>query len=233
MTTIRMDTSLSEKLGVGVLLQEGVRVTPQRSHVLEDAVRDAGSEVREVYGGRKPSEIEGLQPARRLFRSIGVDPTRMRPASEALLRRILKGAELPRINSAVDAANVVSLRFLLPVGLYDADRIEGDALLRLGRSGEGYDRIGAGRLNLEGRIGLFDSHGGFGNPTGDSSRTSVNEKTARLLFVLFVPSFASRTDLEDWIDFTTRVFGLYTGGREGGRAVLGCGGDAAAAIGPA
>jgi len=232
MTMIRMETLLSEKLGVGVLLHEGVLVEAQRGPVLEEAVRTVEKEVREVYGSRQPSEIEGLQAARRLFRSIGVDPTRMRPASEALLRRILKGGEFPRINSAVDAANVVSLRLLLPVGHYDAGKVHGDILLRLGRPGEGYDRIGSGRLNLEGRIGLFDSLGGFGNPTGDSSRTSVDEKTERLLFVFFVPASATRADLEDRIDFATQTLGAYTGGREGGRTVLGCGGDSAAAIAP-
>jgi DNA/RNA-binding domain of Phe-tRNA-synthetase-like protein len=225
-----MEESLSEKLGVGVLLHEDVRVETQRNAVLEEAVRTVENEVREVYGGLQPSEIDGLQAARRLFRSIGVDPTRMRPASEALLRRILKGGTLPQINSAVDAANVVSLRLLLPVGLYDADKVSGDVLLRIGRPGEGYDRIGSGRINLEGRIGLFDSEGGFGNPTGDSYRTSVNGTTTRLLFVLFVPSFAAAAELEDQIDFATRTLGEYTGGSDGGRAVLGCGGDMAAAI---
>jgi DNA/RNA-binding domain of Phe-tRNA-synthetase-like protein len=232
MTVIRMETQLSEKLGIGVLLHEGVRVEERRGAVLEEAVRGVENEVRAVYGSKQPSEIDGLQAARRLFRSIGVDPTRMRPASEALLRRILKGGELPRINSAVDAANVVSLRLLLPVGLYDAGKVDGDVLLRLGRSGEGYDRIGSGRINLEDRIGLFDSTGGFGNPTGDSFRTSVNEATERLLFVLFVPSFATRAGLEDQIDFAARTLAAYTGGREGGRAVLGCGGESIAAIGP-
>jgi DNA/RNA-binding domain of Phe-tRNA-synthetase-like protein len=136
----------------------------------------------------------------------------MRPASEALLRRTLNRQGIPRINSAVDAANLISLRYLIPVGLYDRDKIEGDVLLRLGRAGESYQRIGSGRLNLEGRIGLFDRKGGFGNPTGDSRRTSVSALTTSLLFVGFFPVGVDSEDIREMIETAGRELTRYTGG---------------------
>lgn len=218
-----MEGELAEKLRIGTLLLEGVQVAGERDAGLDAAVREAEDEARAAYSGKTPAEVPGCRAARRLYRSIGVDPTRMRPASEALLRRILKGGEIPRINSAVDTGNVVSLSLLLPIGLYDADRLAGDVTLRIGREGESYDRIGSGRLNLTGRIGLFDDEGGFGNPTGDSGRTCVTERTERLLFVLFAPVDSAPESLADGCDFAAGAFNDHTGGAEAGRAILGDG----------
>ncbi len=213
MTVIQIDAILARKLSVGVLLEEGVVVAPDRSRPLEDAIVEAEREISTVYKGKKPSEIEGLQPARALYKSIGVDPTRMRPSSEALARRILKGGKIPRINSAVDTANLVSLQLLMPVGLYDADRINGRIFLRLGQGDEGYERISGSRLNLYNRIGLFDETGGFGNPTGDSARTAVDEKTGRLLFVLFAPFDIIAESMNDMMETAARSFELYLLGK--------------------
>ena len=128
---LNIDDGLSEHLRLGVLRQAGITVAAKRSVELDRTLGETEEEMRSLYTGRKPGEIPGLKPARKLFRSIGADPTRMRPASEALLRRVLKGGKVPAINSAVDAANLVSLRHLIPVGLYDLDCIRGDILLRL------------------------------------------------------------------------------------------------------
>jgi DNA/RNA-binding domain of Phe-tRNA-synthetase-like protein len=223
MKAIRMDDALAEKLKIGALLLEGVQVAEARGAGLEGAAREAEGEVRAAYAGRTPAEIPGCRAARKLFRSIGVDPTRMRPASEALMRRILKGGEIPRINSAVDTGNVVSLSLLMPIGLYDADRIAGDVTLRLGREDESYGRIGSGRLNLAGRIGLFDGEGGFGNPTGDSARTCVTVRTERLLFVLFAPVDSAPESLADGCEFAAGAFNDHTGAVEAGKAFLGAG----------
>ena len=72
---------------------------------------------------------------RTMYKRVGLDPTKTRPSSEALLRRVRRGDSLPRINSMVDVCNWCSLEFQLPYGLYDASRIEGDVELRIGRDG--------------------------------------------------------------------------------------------------
>ena len=75
---------------------------------------------------------------RTMYKRVGIDPTKTRPSSEALLRRVRRGDELPRINSLVDVINWCSLETQLPFGLYDLDHIQGDVTLRLGRDGEEY-----------------------------------------------------------------------------------------------
>jgi DNA/RNA-binding domain of Phe-tRNA-synthetase-like protein len=129
-----------------------------------------------------------IAAVRAMYRRFGVDPTKTRPSSEALLRRVRKGEGLPRINSLVDICNWCSLETQLPFGLYDRARIEGDEItLRLGAEGEGYEGIRKDRVNVAGRLALADAAGAFGNPTSDSARTMVTTATREALFVVFCP----------------------------------------------
>ena len=121
-----------------------------------------------------PDEIAAV---RTMYKRVGIDPTKRRPSSEALLRRVRKGEGLPRINSMVDVCNWCSLEFQLPYGLYDAAHIEGDVVLRLGLDGESYPGIRKDDVHVGGRITLADNRGPFGNPTSDSARTMVTTAT--------------------------------------------------------
>ncbi len=137
---------------------------------------------------REPADAhEAEKPARRLYHALGIDPSKTRPSSEALLRRVLQGKGLYRVNAVVDAANFASLSLLLPVGLYDTEKIVPPVTLRVGRPGEGYEGIRKDRVNVEGRPVLVDAEGPFGNPTSDSLRTCVTEATRSVWFVLFAP----------------------------------------------
>ena len=122
-----------------------------------------------------------------MYKRVGIDPTKTRPSSEALLRRVRKGDELPRINSLVDIINWCSLETQLPYGLYDLDKIQGDVTLRLGRPGEEYEGIRKAAVHLAERLTLADASGPFGNPTSDSARTMVTTATTRALVVIFAP----------------------------------------------
>jgi DNA/RNA-binding domain of Phe-tRNA-synthetase-like protein len=134
-------------------------------------------------------ESPGLDvgPARAMYRSIGIDPTKTRPSSEALLRRIRRGDGLPRVNTVVDICNWCSVEAQLPYGLYDADRVAGAVTLRRGRPGESFAGIRKDDVHLDGRLLLADEQGPFGNPTSDSARTMVTTSTKRVLVVVFAP----------------------------------------------
>ena len=123
-----------------------------------------------------------------MYKRAGIDPTKTRPSSEALLRRVRKGDELPRINSLVDVVNWCSLESQLPFGLYDLDHVRGDVTLRLGREGEDYPGIRKDVVHVGGRLTLADAEGPFGNPTSDSARTMVTTATSRALVVIFAPA---------------------------------------------
>jgi DNA/RNA-binding domain of Phe-tRNA-synthetase-like protein len=125
---------------------------------------------------------------RSMYKRVGLDPTKHRPSSEALLRRVKRGEPLPRINSLVDVINWCSVESQLPFGLYDATRIVGPVVLRLGHTGESYPGIRKDDVHVGGRLVLADDAGPFGNPSSDSERTQVTESTTRALVVVFAPA---------------------------------------------
>ncbi len=184
---IVIDSSLAGLFRLHVFAYDGLKVTPSAPEQC-GMLRVLERELHEKYHGMPPAEISGLQAARKLYRATGLDPTRTRPSSEALLRRVLKGQELYQINNLVDAGNELSLRLLLPLGLYDLDCITGSITARLGAAGEEYSGIRKDTVHLEGRLGLFDDQGPFGSPTSDSPRSCITEQTHRALVVIYLPA---------------------------------------------
>jgi DNA/RNA-binding domain of Phe-tRNA-synthetase-like protein len=145
-------------------------------------------EVKRSTQAVRNGDVGDTAPARALYRQFGIDPTRMRPSSEALLRRLKKGEPLPRINSLVDVANAMSVQLQVPVGLYDLGKVAGDELVvRLGAEGESYTGIGKESVNVAGRICVADAEGPIGNPTSDSARTMITTDTERAAWIYFLP----------------------------------------------
>jgi DNA/RNA-binding domain of Phe-tRNA-synthetase-like protein len=174
---LQIATSIDAKM-VALELHE-LEVTGPRGDFDEEV---AGAE-RDALAGR----VADPGPARALYRRFGVDPTRYRPSSEALLRRVRTGGRLPRVNSLVDIANVVSLRLQVPVGLYDLALVEGTLEVRLGLDGESYPGIGKDSVSVAGRICVADALGPCGNPSADSARTMITIATERAAWIFFLP----------------------------------------------
>lgn len=182
---LALDPEIATRIRVASFLLEPA-LTNDRPASLDAALSELESRCRARWS--EPAEAhEALLPARRLYHAFGIDPSKTRPSSEALLRRVLQGKGLYRVNAVVDAANAASLSLLLPVGLYDARRIRPPVTLRAGRDGEGYEGIRKDRVNVADRPVLVDSEGPFGNPTSDSLRTCVTPTTGSVWFVLFAP----------------------------------------------
>lgn len=66
-----------------------------------------------------------LQLYRQIAMELGGDSAKQPPAVENLLRRMILRGRFPRINSAVDGANIVSIRHLIPIGIFDSETIKG------------------------------------------------------------------------------------------------------------
>lgn len=196
----------------GVLWLDGATVVEHEPR-LDGPLAAAEAAVR----AHPPEEVTAV---RTMYKRVGIDPTKTRPSSEALLRRIRKGGALPRINSMVDVCNWCSFEFQLPYGLYDADRIEGDVELRLGREGESYPGIRKDDVHVGGRITLADASGPFGNPTSDSFRTQVSTATQRALLVVFAPRAFESSRLSAVLDRTSARMHEFTGSTEAGRLMV-------------
>lgn len=188
-------------VSLGILALDDVRVS-ERDELTDREMTTLEGRLRGEMSGRAPSQIPELGPARALYRAAGIDPTRYRPSSEALVRRVLRGAALPRINAAVDLANLAAVSYFLPIGLYDAGRLRGPVRLRLGREGESYPGIRKEKVGLAGRLLLEDDGGPFGNPSSDSARTAVTVAASRLLWVIFAPLGYPRRELAAHLEWS-------------------------------
>lgn len=126
-----------------------------------------------------------IAATRAAYKACGKDPSRYRPASEQLSRRVLQGKGLYSVDSLVDLGNLVSIFSGYPTGLLDADKIVGTSVeLGIGRADEPYEGIGRGRLNIEGLPVYRDVVGAIASPTSDSTRTMLSPTTQRLLFII-------------------------------------------------
>ena len=88
------------------------------------------------------SQLPSLAAWRGAFREFGVDPTQYRSAAEALLRRLTKKGDIPSINTLVDIGNLVSIRYALPVALFDTRAINGGVTVRFADGMERYMTLG-------------------------------------------------------------------------------------------
>ena len=130
-------------------------------------------------------ELPGVEATRRVYRACGKDPSRYRPSSEALIRRVVQGKDLYQIDTLVDMINLASMKFGYSIGGFDADKFVGDTLtLGIGRKDEPYEGIGRGILNIEGMPVYRDAKGGVGTPTSDHERTKIELGTTHLLTLI-------------------------------------------------
>ena len=130
-------------------------------------------------------EMAAIEATRRVYRACGKDPSRYRPAAEALIRRVVQGKELYQIDTLVDLINLASMKYGYSIGGFDADKFVGDTLaLGVGEPGEPYEGIGRGMLNIEGMPVYRDQKGGVGTPTSDNERTKIDITTTHVLVLI-------------------------------------------------
>ena len=209
---LKIAPEIAGRVRLGLLVLEGVSVRESDPPLDAEVDRTCAS-FRERYGEGRSSEVPGAADARTLYKALGIDPTKTRPSNEALLRRALKGETLYRINTLVDALNLVSLREQIPFGLYDLDRVRPPVVLRKGGPGESYEGIRKGPVNVEGRPVLVDEEGPFGNPTSDSLRTSITAATRRALVIAYAPAGYGAARLSRVLDATAETLTRFCGGR--------------------
>lgn len=120
---------------------KNVTVNP-KSEELEKYKTEFILNIRSQYDIETLKDIPELRLYRDFFWKIGIDPTKTRPASEALIRRVIQGKQLPQINTLVDAYNLASMESRVPLAAFDMKTLSGDLVLRLAENGEEFFGIG-------------------------------------------------------------------------------------------
>ena len=141
------------------------------------------------------AESEPVRAVRAMFREWGMDPSKYRPSSEALLRRVVQGKGLYRVSNVVDIGNLGSLETGWPYGCYDRSKINTPVSLRHGAAGEKYEGIGKQIWHLEGRPVLADPQGPFGSPISDSTRSMITESATQVMIVIYAPARTADSSL--------------------------------------
>ncbi|MCQ2973941.1 MAG: hypothetical protein MJ211_03945 [Bacteroidales bacterium] len=142
------------------------------------------SNFREILTEDTIKLIPSILATREAYKKFGKAPSRYRPAAEALIRRVVKGDELYKINTLADLVNLASMFSGYSIGGFDLDKIQGDLVLGIGKNGEPYEGIGRGMLNIENLPVYRDNIGGVGTPTSDNERTKITLETTHFLLLV-------------------------------------------------
>ena len=169
---------------VGACVEANVVNTPY-SEALWQEIKSLCSKLSQELTTESLKKMTSIAATRRVYKACGKDPSRYRPASEALIRRALQGKELYQRDTLVDLVNLASIAYGYSIGGFDADKFVGDTLtLGIGLEGEPYEGIGRGMINIHGLPVYRDAEGGVGTPTSDHERTKMTLDTHHLVVLI-------------------------------------------------
>ncbi|GAA1512944.1 phenylalanine--tRNA ligase beta subunit-related protein [Sphaerisporangium rubeum] len=128
-----------------------------------------------------------IQAWRRAFTRMGLRPTQYRCASEALLRRLRKDGELPRIHPLIDLCNAISTAFAIPVAALDVTRVSKGLDVRHAHGDETYHTLsGETEHPVPGEV-IFADAAGHAHArrwtNRQSGHSAVRDTTASVLIV--------------------------------------------------
>ena len=169
-----------------VLFWAELAAAPPCADALAALRRDAAARARARLTLDKLSEHPTVAAVRKRFRAAGCDPTRYRPSSEALLRRVLKGEDLPAIDPFVDVNNCLSIELAVPACVIDAAALRPPIALRVGRPREDMESM-RGPFSVEAKPVLEDAEGAFGTPITDAERVRVTAGTTTVWLYAYLP----------------------------------------------
>jgi DNA/RNA-binding domain of Phe-tRNA-synthetase-like protein len=203
---LTIDSELGKRfpeLRVRTLQVEDVKIQ-KKSPELEKFKHEIIKQVQNEYDLDMVKDQPTFRAYRDFFWKNGIDPTKIRPAAEALIRRILAGKPLPCINTLVDAYNLASIKSGIALATFDADKLEGNIFMRFAKEGEQFVGIGmekplilkGGEIVVSDETKLIAVY-----PYRDADNTKVTQQTRNISMVVCgVPGIT-----EDLLENASRV----------------------------
>lgn len=155
--------------------------------------------------------LNRIKDAREVYKNLGKSPSKYRVSSEALMRRILQGKDLYKINNIVEINNLISLESYFSVGSYNIENISFPVVLTVGEEGEKYKGIGKESVNIASLPVLMDNIGAFGSPTSDSERCMITNDVKEILMCIY--SFTGEDKLKDYLNQAKKLLEIYADGK--------------------
>ena len=205
---VLIDKQLKEECNVNLgCIFYKTNVIKTNKELWEYIEKEVINNVKEMFNLENLTEQINIKTSRKAYKALGKEPSRYRVSSEALIRRILQGKGLYRINNVVDTNNLISIETGYSVGSYDLENLHGNINFRIGNIGEKYQGIGKEMINIENLPVFADDFGAYGSPTSDSTRAMITEKSKDILTVLI--SFNGMEGLEKSIDIAKKYLTKY------------------------
>lgn len=194
----------------------GVKVEKE-SKELEEFKERIVKEVKEKYDIERLKDVPIFRAYRDFFWKVGIDPTKVRPAAEALIRRILGGKSIPNINNVVDAYNLASIKTGIALAAFDKDKIQGNLIMRFARKGEKFLGIGmdkpkelqGGEIVVSDDVKLLAIY-----PYRDADESKLNEKTRNILLMICGVPGISKENLITAKNIAVEYVTKFCGGKE-------------------
>jgi DNA/RNA-binding domain of Phe-tRNA-synthetase-like protein len=200
--TLEIESKLKSRfpgLQVAVGYVDGVRVESGGAE-LQIFKEEVIGEVKRKYNLESLKDVAIFRAYRDFFWKIGIDPTKIRPAAEALVRRILAGKPIPIISNVVDSYNLASIRSEIALAAFNRDELKGRLLMRTSEKGESFLGIGMSEpMELNGaEVVISDEEKLVAvYPHRDAERSKVSDTTTNLLILVCgVPGIDERFLLE-------------------------------------
>lgn len=213
--SVQIDASLRSHIpgtSFGCVTINDVQVR-ERDEKLWGVVEQLGLRLASEYKLEKLGTDAHISAVRGMQKAFGFDPTRYRPSSEALLRRVLKGLGIYQINTAVDVNNWCSLEVLLPMCIYDLRTVKGQIRIRLGEAGEQYQGIGRQVFQMDGKVIVADDEGVMGNTVSDSERTKVTHATQDVFLMIYAPTTCHAQTIQECATLAAQRMVEFNGGQ--------------------
>ncbi len=158
------------------------------------------------------AQLPVIRHTRDAYLALGKEPARYRCSAEALLRRIVSGKELYRVNNIVDIINFISISSQFSIGCYDFNKLTEPISFDIGKPSEHYKAIGRGMINIENLPVFRDKLGPFGSPTSDSERSMITAQTNRIMIAII--DFNGKDPLEEAMERTITCLEQYAEAEE-------------------
>ncbi|MBA7505785.1 hypothetical protein ES706_04462 [subsurface metagenome] len=177
------------KLSLSYIIFNDISVKREHSQKLDNYISEISKKVKDTYILETIKDNEIIRKYRDFnWHYLKIDPTKIRPSAEALIRRILGDKKVPQISNIVDAYNWVSIETLIPIGAYDFDVLKYPMTVRYSKGNEQFVQLGGKVISLKGKeIILVDASNRviFQYPYRDADFSKVTNKTKNLLLISY------------------------------------------------
>lgn len=164
-------------------IQYNVNVTKSSKQLLEQ-MSSAVNEISSNYQLEDIKEMQAINDTRNSYKLLGASPSRYRNAAEAMVRRVVQGKGLYKINNIIDIQNMTSITSGISIGSYDLEKLSGKIVYKRAEE-EQYQGIGKEQINITSLPCLYDDKGPFGNPTSDSRRAMITSESHNILTIFY------------------------------------------------